>query len=124
MVMYLFPCALLCLVAQSCLTLHLPTICRHLCLSGFSRQEYWSGLPCPLPRDLPNPGITPRSPTLQADSLVSEPPGKHLSPCCSQFFPHSPSPTVSTVCSLCLHLLFCTASRFIRTIFLDSIYMC
>ena len=36
---------------------------------GFSRQEYWSGLPCPPPRDLPNPGIKPRSPTWQADSL-------------------------------------------------------
>ena len=43
---------------------------------GFSRQEYWSGLPFPSPGDLPNPGIEPRSPTLQADSLLSEPPGK------------------------------------------------
>jgi len=39
---------------------------------GFSRQEYWSGLPCPLPGDLRNPGIKPRSPTLQADYLPSE----------------------------------------------------
>ena len=44
--------------------------------TGFSRQEYWSGLPCPPPGDLPHPGIEPRSPTLQADSLLSEPPGK------------------------------------------------
>ena len=36
---------------------------------GFSRQEYWSGLPCPPSEDLPNPGIEPRSPTLQVDSL-------------------------------------------------------
>ena len=43
---------------------------------GFSRQEYWSGLPCPPPGDLPNPGMEPRSPTLQADSLPSEPPGE------------------------------------------------
>ena len=43
---------------------------------GFSRQEYWSGLPFPSPGDLPNPGIEPRSPSLQADSLPSEPPGK------------------------------------------------
>jgi len=43
---------------------------------GFSRQDYWSGLPFPSPGDLPNPGIKPRSPTLQADSLTSEPPGK------------------------------------------------
>ena len=39
---------------------------------GFSRQEYWSGLPFPTPGDLPNPGIEPRSPALQADSLPSE----------------------------------------------------
>ena len=42
--------------------------------TGFFRQEYWSGLPCPPPEDIPNPGIKPRSPTLQADSLPSEPP--------------------------------------------------
>ena len=45
---------------------------------GFSRQEYWSGLPFPSPGDLPNPGIEPRSPALQADTLPSEPPGKPL----------------------------------------------
>ena len=45
----------------------------------FSRQEYWSGLSFPSPRDLLDPGIEPRSPTLQADSLPSEPPGKLLS---------------------------------------------
>jgi len=45
---------------------------------AFSRQEYWSGLPCPPPGDLPKPGIKPRSPSLQADSLPSEPPGKSL----------------------------------------------
>ena len=38
---------------------------------GFSSQEYWSGLPCPLPGDLPNPGIEPMSSALQADSLLS-----------------------------------------------------
>ena len=43
---------------------------------GFSRQEYWSGLPCPSPVDLSNLGIKPRSPALQVDSLLSEPPGK------------------------------------------------
>ena len=43
---------------------------------GFSRQEYWSGLPFASPGDLPNPGIEPGSPTLQADPLPSEPPGK------------------------------------------------
>ena len=43
---------------------------------GFSRQEYWSGLPFPSPGDLPNPGIELRSPEFQADTLTSEPPGK------------------------------------------------
>ena len=43
---------------------------------GFSRQEYWSGLPFPSPGDLPNPGIEPDSPALQADALTSEPPGR------------------------------------------------
>ena len=42
--------------------------------TGFSRQEYWSGLPYLSPGDLSNPGIEPRFPTLQADSLLSEPP--------------------------------------------------
>ena len=43
---------------------------------GFSRQGYWSGYTFPSLGDLPNPGIKPRSPALQADSLLSEPPGK------------------------------------------------
>ena len=48
---------------------------------GFSRQDYWSGLPFPSPGDLPNPGIEPESPALQADcnaaeALTSQPPGK------------------------------------------------
>ena len=43
---------------------------------GFSRQGYWNGLPFPFPGDLPDPGIKPGSPALQADSLLSEPPGK------------------------------------------------
>ena len=45
---------------------------------GFSRQKYWSGLPFPLPGDLPDPGIKPESPAPQADSFPSEPPGKPL----------------------------------------------
>ena len=45
---------------------------------GFSRQEYWSGLPFPSPGDLPDPRIEPWSPALQADTLTSEPPGKPL----------------------------------------------
>ena len=45
---------------------------------GFSRQEYWSGVPFPSPGDLPNPGIEPGSPAFQADALTSEPPGKPM----------------------------------------------
>ena len=45
---------------------------------GFSRQEYWSGLPFPSPGDLPDPGIEPWSPAFQADTLTSEPPGETL----------------------------------------------
>ena len=55
-------------VAQSC-----PTLCDPM---EFSRPEYWSGYPFPSLGDLPNPGIEPRSPTLQGDSLPAEPPGK------------------------------------------------
>ena len=47
---------------------------------GFSRQEYWNGLPFPSPGDLPNPGVEPGSPALQADALLSEPPGKSQKP--------------------------------------------
>ena len=43
--------------------------CQALLSLGFSRQEYWSGLPCPLPEGLPHPGIKPRSPALQVDSI-------------------------------------------------------
>ena len=43
---------------------------------GFSRQEYWKGLPFPSPGDLPNPGTEPESPSLQTDALPSERPGK------------------------------------------------
>ena len=91
---------------------------------GFSRQEYWSGLPFPSPGDLPDPGIKPRSPALQADSLALRPPGKPSSrdvlPRCSSHgnvfiefhhlkswlllfvllthhFPHSPNRLISQV---------------------------
>ena len=63
------------LVAKSCLTLATPwTVACQAQRSpwGFSRQEYWSGLPFPSPGDLPNPGIKPGSPALQADSLPTE----------------------------------------------------
>ena len=63
-----------CLVTKSCLTLVSPwSIARQAPLSmEFFRQEYWSGLPFPAPGDLPNPGIEPRSPSLQSNSLPAE----------------------------------------------------
>ena len=56
-------CATVCLVAR------IRLFARLLCPWGFSRQEYWSGLPCPPPDHLPNAGVEQRSPALQADSL-------------------------------------------------------
>ena len=67
-----------CLVAQSYLTLCDSRDCspQPPLSTGILQQEYWSGLPCPPPGDLLNPGIEHRSPTLQVDSLVTEPSGK------------------------------------------------
>ena len=67
------------LVAESYLTLGDPRDSSppsSLSMAEFSRQENWNGLPFPSPGHLPDPGIKPSSPTLQADSLPSEPPGK------------------------------------------------
>ena len=66
------------LVAKLCPTLAAPSTVAHQALLAmeFSRQEYLSGLPFPSPGDLPNPGIKPRSPALQADSFPTELPGK------------------------------------------------
>ena len=64
---------------------------------GFSRQEYWSGLPFPSPGALPNPGTEPRSPALQADALTSEPPSVSVQFSCSvvsdSLRPHEPQHT-------------------------------
>ena len=69
----------LCLVVLSCSVMSdfLPPMdcCSPPESMGFSKQEFWSELPCPPPGDLPNPRIEPRSPTLQADSLPSDPQG-------------------------------------------------
>ena len=57
-------------VSCSVMSEHLqPCGCQAPLSMEFSRQEYWSGLPFPSPGDLPNPGIEPRTPALQADSL-------------------------------------------------------
>ena len=53
----------------------LPISCQAPLSMGFSRQEYWSSLSFPSPRDLPDPGIEPRSPASRADALPSEPQG-------------------------------------------------
>ena len=65
-------------IVQLCPTLCDPTDVAYQAppSMGFSRQEYWSGLPLPSPGDLPDPGIEPGSPAFQADALTSEPPGK------------------------------------------------
>ena len=66
------------LVATSGMTLCDPMDCSlpGSSVHGISHQEYWSGLHCPPPGDLPDPGIEPASPVLQADSLPIEPHGK------------------------------------------------
>ena len=65
------------LIAQSCTTVCNPVDCSPpgCSVNGFSRQEYWHGLPWPSPGDFPNPGIKPVSPVLQADSLPLSPQG-------------------------------------------------
>ena len=63
-----------------------PVACWAPLSMGFSSQEYWSGLPCPSPGDLSDPGIEPRSATLQVDSSRAEPLGKATGCCaCLQF---------------------------------------
>ena len=68
------------LVTKSCPTSATPwtVACQAPLSMGFSRQEYWSGLPFPSPRDLPDPGVKPGSPALQADSLPTELQGKSI----------------------------------------------
>ena len=90
------------LVAESCLTLvTLWTVAHQAPLSmGFSRQGYWSGLPFPSPGDLPDPGIEPRSPALQAFSLPTEhaaAAAKLLQLCPTLCDPRDSSPPGSTV---------------------------
>ena len=69
-----FAHAVLCLVDKLCPTLCNPMDCSlpGSSVHGDSLGKNWSGLPCPFPGDLPNPGIGPRSPSLKADSLPAE----------------------------------------------------
>ena len=72
---------LLCVCVQSlsCVQLFVTpwtAACQASLLMRFSRQEYWSGLPCPPPGDLPNPGTEPGYPAFQVDSFTIEPSGK------------------------------------------------
>ena len=89
-------------VTQLCPTLCDPMDCHGVACQdppsmGFSKQEYWSGLPFPSPGDLSDPGIKAGSLALQVDSLVSQPPGKPIklrvqlnsSPCRHPVFPES-----------------------------------
>ena len=105
-----------CSVVSNSLRTHGLQPARLLCPWGFSRQEYWSGLPCPPPGDLPNPGIELKSPALQVDSLSAELPGKTLAfsylrptllsrPSSSS----TPSLKLSVLSPACSHLFYRTA---------------
>ena len=69
---------------------------------GFSRQECWNGLPFPSPGDLPNPGMEPGPPALQADALLSKPPGK---PQKTEYFPPNVGNNTMTSALLSAHTL-------------------
>ena len=83
-----YDCGCCCWVTKLCPTLETPwTVARQAPLSmEFSRQEYWSRLSFPAPGDLSNSGIEPRSPALQADSLLPETQGKSLSKNANEWF--------------------------------------
>ena len=91
---------------QLCPTLYdLQTIVHQALLSiGFSRQEYWSELPFPPPGNLPDPGIEPGSSTLQADSLLTESPGKPLRITYLRFLLHMLVPPATSAKSPLLHI--------------------
>ena len=82
----------------------------------FSRQEYGSGfsrIPCPSPGDLPNPGIKPGSPTLQADSLPSKPPGKPLYVASVPTIHYSLDEVQTNLYIISLWLLLCPLLKFL-----------
>ena len=83
----------------------------------FSRQEYWIGMPFPSPGDLPDPRIEPRSPALQADSLLTEPPGKTIV-AASIYIATNSNETSLFFLHLPQHLLFLT---FLITVILTGV---
>ena len=89
------------LVAKLCLILATPwTVDAQVSLSmGFSRKEYWSGLPFPSPGNLPDPGMEPRSPALRADALTSEPPGSQLKDLLKCRFSNANVPINENICN-------------------------
>ena len=80
---------------------------------GFSRQEYWSGLPFPSPGDLPNPGIESQSPALQADALPSEAPGKLKSAGVGSLLLLREAVTVREWTNVTYHLHTCDIARIV-----------
>ena len=107
------------------LFLTLRTVAHQAPLStGFSRQEYWSGLLSPPPGDLPNPGIKPRSSPLQVDSLLSEPPGKPMSVITPHLLPNClPKMSLDIAKSLAVNTLCHVASLEISRISLSLLFV-
>ena len=109
-----------------CLFVTLWTIsCKAPLLMGFSRKEYWSGQPVPSPGALPDPVIKHESPTLQADSSPSEPPGKPVDSTASQFIQER-LPFLSKVTSgallprskcVCIIYIYISKKRFLYILF-------
>ena len=81
-----------------------------------SRQEYWGGLPFPTLGDLPNSGMEPRSPALQADSLLTEPPGSPTELLQHAAVENMPQATRTGLLSLKEDLCFCTVSKLRRAL--------
>ena len=82
---YIYMCVCVCVCVSSCSVVSdsatSQTVVHQAPLSmGFPRREYWSGLPCPPPGDLPDPGIEPASPALEGGFFTTEPPGEALTP--------------------------------------------
>ena len=106
-------------VVSDCLQPHGLEPARLLCPWGFSRREYWSGLPCPPPGDLPNPGIKPRSSVLQADLYRLSHQGSTTYSCCPSVL-SCPSGTLETYLVCCSLDSSPTGSPTSKTLHSDS----